>query len=95
MFTFTVQVRTRHNLLEVLAEGESPAWVIAPQRQAHIAHVQVVNWDGTQMVKGEFDPQSPRRTDGRLILRFLNACIVNCRVDFDGQERNPIRYIES
>jgi hypothetical protein len=93
--TLTVQVRTRHNLLEVLANEESPAWVSAPKRQSRIAQVQVVNLDGTQMVKGEFDPESPRRANGRLILRFRKACIVNCRVDFDGQERNPVRYIES
>ena len=93
--TLTVQVRTRPNLLEVLANEESPAWVIAPKRQSHIAQVQVVNWDGTQMVKGEFDRKSSRRTDGRLILRFLNACIVNCRVDCDDQERHPVRSIES
>jgi hypothetical protein len=88
----SVQVRTHDNLLELLASGESPAWVIAGDRVPRITNVQVVNWDGTQMIEGVFDPESRRREDGRLVLRFFDAHIANCRVAFDGQ--NPVRYID-
>jgi hypothetical protein len=88
----TVQVRTRDNLLELLARGESPAWVISADREQHLSHVQVVNFEGTQMIEGVFDRNaSVRRDDERLVLRFLDGRIVNCKVQFDGQ--NPVRYI--
>jgi hypothetical protein len=92
MARLTVQVRTHDSLLELLANGESPAWVIAGDRVPRITNVQFINWDGTQMIEGVFDPVSPRREDGRLVLRSFDAHIVNCRVTFDGQ--NPVRYIE-
>jgi hypothetical protein len=79
-------------LLELLAHGESPAWVVAAGRVAKITNVHVVNWDGTQMIEGVFDPDSSRREDGRLILWFFDARIVDCRVNFDC--RNPVRYIQ-
>lgn len=44
------------------------------------------------MIEGLFDPASPRREDGRLILCFFDAKIVNCNIEFEGQ--NPVRYIE-
>jgi len=89
----TVQVRTRDDLLQLLATGESAAWVIAEERRQQITHVQVVNFGETQMVEGIFDRNASLPSeDGRLVLRFLDARIVNCRVEFDGQ--NPVRYVE-
>jgi hypothetical protein len=89
----TVQVRTRDDLRELLAHGESPAWVISEERQKQITHVQIVNFEGTQMIEGVFDRNgSVRRDDGRLIVRFLDGRIVNRDVRFDGQ--NPVRYFE-
>jgi hypothetical protein len=89
----TVQVRTHDDLRQLLASGESPAWVISEDRRQQITHVQVVNFDGAQMIEGIFDRNgSSRRSDDRLILRFLDGRIVNCNVQFDGQ--NPVRYIE-
>ena len=44
------------------------------------------------MIEGVFDPESLRREDGRLVLRFFDARIVKCRAAFDGQ--NPVRYID-
>lgn len=92
MSKLTIQVRTRDNLSELLNRGESPAWKVAKGNEKKITNVQVVNWDGTQMIEGVFDPGSPRRDDGKLILRFFDAHIVNCNVTFEG--RNPVRYIE-
>lgn len=90
---FTVQVRTHDDLRSLLASGESAAWVIAEVHQHQITHVQVVNFEGTQMIEGVFDRRASNRTDdGRLVLRFLDGRIVNCRVQFDGQ--NPVRYLE-
>jgi hypothetical protein len=93
MAKLTVQVRPRDNLLELLAAGESPAWVVAEDREPRLTHVQVVNFDGTQMIEGVYDRTgSQRREDGRLVIRFLDGRIINCKVDFDGQ--NPVRIIE-
>lgn len=87
-----LQVRTGDDLRELLAGEESPAWVIADDNEPHLTHVQIVNFEGTQMIEGVFDRNgSRRREDGRLIVRFLDGRIVNCRVEFDG--RNPVRYI--
>ena len=58
-----------------------------------VTHIQIVNFEGTQMIEGVFDRNgSARRSDDRLILRFLDGRIVNCNVHFDAQ--NPVRYIE-
>jgi hypothetical protein len=88
-----LQVRTNDNLLDLLANNASPAWVVAQGKEREITHVQVVNWEGSQMIEGVFDPASPRREDdGRRIVRFLDGRIVNCRVEFASQM--PVRYFE-
>lgn len=90
----TVQVRTRDDLRQLLAAEESPAWVIAEDKQLRITHVQIVDFDGRQMIEGLFDRKgSERREDGRLVIKFLDGRIINCEVQFDGQ--NPVRYIET
>jgi hypothetical protein len=89
----TVQVRTRDNLLELLANGESPAWVIAKKREDQITHIQIVNFEGTQCIEGVFDRNGSKRDKsdrGRLILKFIDGRIVNCEVKF---KRNVVRYI--
>ncbi len=90
----TVQVRTNDDLRKLLAAEESPAWVISAEREQSVTHVQIVNFEGTQMIEGVLDrSRSLRREDGRLVVRFLDGRIVNCNVQFDG--RNPVRYIEA
>jgi hypothetical protein len=89
----TVQVRTRNNLLELLAAGASPAWRVSEDRAKLLTHVHVVNFDGTQRIEGVFDRNaSERREDGDLVLRFLDGRIVNCQVDFASQ--NPVHFID-
>jgi hypothetical protein len=89
----TLQVRTRDNLLELLAKGESVAWVVAEDKVQKITHVQVVNFEGTQRIEAVFDRKASfRKDDGRLVVKFLDGHIVNCNVQFDGQ--NPVRYID-
>jgi hypothetical protein len=87
-----LQVRTEDNLLDLLAKSESAAWVIAEDKVQHITHVQVVNFSGTQMIEGMFDRSSSYRTeDNRLVVKFLDGQIINCAVQFVGQ--NPVHYL--
>lgn len=87
-----IQVRTRNNLSDLLAKGESPAWVVAKKREAQITNVQVVSFEGTQMIEGGYDRAGSRRqADGRLIIRFFDGRIANCSIVFQGQ--NPVHYI--
>jgi hypothetical protein len=94
MAKLTIQLRTADNLLELLAAGQSPAWVVAEQREQQITHVQIVNFAGTQMIEGIFDRNESFRTpppNDRLVIKFLDGRIVNCHVEFEA--RNPVRYI--
>lgn len=92
MSKLILQVRTNDNLLDLLAKSESGDWIVADYKVNEITHIQVVNFAGTQMIEGVFDRNTSYRTDaGRLVVKFLDAHIVNCRVEFDGQ--NPVRYI--
>lgn len=99
MSKLILQVRTKDNLLELLAAGESPAWLVSEDHESRLTHVQIVNWDGTQMIEGVFDKtgsyrRKNDRDQNRLVIRFLDGHIVNTnpRVEFDGQ--NPVRFVE-
>lgn len=90
----TLQVRTRDNLLELLAKNQTGDWIVGKDRIEQITHVQVVNFDGTQMIEGVFDrnasfydPSNPKR----LLVKFIDGCIVNCNVKFSSE--NPVSYI--
>ena len=61
--------------------------------ESEIAQVEIVNFAGTQMIEGDFDPASEREPNGRLVVRFTNGRIVNCQVDF-GKTQNPVSYPE-
>ena len=89
----TLQLRTEHDLLYLLARGESPAWKVDKKQEPKIVAVQIVNWGGTQRIEATYDRAGSERRmeDGRLIVRFSDARIVNCNVTFKG--RNPIRYL--
>lgn len=89
----TIQVRTEDNLLDLLAKNESAAWVVGVEREPLITHVQVSNFNGTQMIEGVYDRAgSSRQPDGRLVIRFLDGRIVNCKIEF--VHRGPVYYIE-
>jgi hypothetical protein len=89
----TLQLRTHDNLLDLLAAGQSHAWVVGADRESRITYVQIVNFDGTQRIEGVYDrAASHRGGDGRLVVAFRDARIVNCQVQFEGQ--NPVRYLE-
>ncbi|MBW4467435.1 MAG: hypothetical protein KME07_18570 [Pegethrix bostrychoides GSE-TBD4-15B] len=92
MGKLTLQVRTADNLLDLLTKSESAAWVVAEEKAEKITHIQIVNFSGTQMIEGVFDRSSSYRTeDGRLVIKFLDGRIINCIVQFVGQ--NPVHYI--
>lgn len=92
----TLQVRTRDNLLELLAQNQTGYWIVARNRISQITHVQVVNWDGTQMIEAVFDRNVSHYEDPpnekRLLVKFLDGRIVNCNIQFNAQQ--PVRYIE-
>ena len=88
----TLQVRTDNNLLELLSKEESGDWLVAKDRVQQITHIQVVNFEGTQMIEGIFDRNASKYIDDtRLVIKFLDGRIVNCNVEFSG--RNPVRYV--
>jgi hypothetical protein len=91
-----LQVRTRDNLLELLAQNQTYAWKVGKERIHQITHVQVVNFAGTQMIEGVFDPNAScylnAPNDDRLVVNFLDGRIVNCKIEFNGE--NPVRYIQ-
>jgi hypothetical protein len=92
----TLQVRTRDNLLELLAQNQTSAWKVAKYRVQQITHVQVVNFEGTQMIEGIFERNASYYQDppnnNRLVVKFLDGRIVNCNVQFESD--NPVRYID-
>ena len=95
MAKLTLQVRTRDNLLELLAKNQTGDWIVAKEKTHHITHVQVVNWGGTQRIEGVFDRNdsyylAPPKAN-RLLVKFMDGRIVNCNVQFTSD--NPVRYI--
>jgi hypothetical protein len=95
MAKLTLQVRTHDNLLDLLAHGQSGDWVVGQGREADITDVQIVNWDGTQMIRATFDRTKsyrPKNDSKRLVLVFSDPQIVNCKIEFDAP-RSVVRYI--
>ncbi len=91
-----LQVRTRDNLLELLAKNKTGDWIVGKERIHHITHVHVVNWEGTQRIEGIFDRNESYyldpTNDNRFLVKFLDGRIINCKVEFHGQ--NPVSYIQ-
>jgi hypothetical protein len=91
----TLQVRTHDDLLGLLAKNESGVWDVGQDRVPNITHVQVVDFEGKQMIKGVFDRNASHYVvvDGqeRLVIKFLDGRIVNCNIEFKGQ--NPVNYM--
>ena len=92
----TLQVRTRDDLLELLAQNQTGYWIVSRSRIEQITHVEVVNFEGTQMIEAVFDRKAScyldPPNDNRLLVKFLGGRIVNCNIKFKGE--NPVRYLE-
>ncbi len=84
-------------MLELLAQNQTGDWIVAKSNIEKITHVQVVNWDGTQMIEAVFDRNASFYLDppknNRLVVKFLDGRIVNKNIKFKGQ--NPVRYIKN
>lgn len=89
-----LRLRTHHDLREILATGESPAWRIAQEKVDQITDVEIVAFDGKQMIEGVFDRNASyrREDDGRVVVKFLDGRIVNGHSQFPS--RNPVQYLE-
>ena len=88
-----LQIRTKDNLETLLAQGNSPAWVIAEEREPEIKSVEIYQFDGKKVLKADFDAAKSTRTDtGRLVVAFTNGVIEDADHDWNGQ--NPVRYIQ-
>lgn len=95
MSKLTVRVRTRDNLTQLLKEGGSGWWTIAKFRDTNLGQIEVYNWDGTLVIKAEYNPQTSQRNENnKLYLGFKNAKIeaVNPPLKWHGQ--NPVNYVE-
>lgn len=93
---YIIRVRTRNNLLDLLKEGKSAAWKVGKHRVNKICKVQIINWDGTQMLESSYDTSTSERIkDGRLIIAFSkkDARIVNCDPAITWRGENPVNYM--
>ena len=95
MNELTIRVRTKDDLIQLLKEGGSCCWKIAKLRETKLKKIEVYNWDGSLVIKAEYNSHTSRRTDNnRLYLGFSNAKIkaVNPPLKWHGQ--NPVNYVE-
>lgn len=95
MSKLTVRVRTRDDLIQLLKEGGSCCWKVGKFREPNLDKVEVYNWDGSLVIRGEYDIITSKRTENnRLYLGFKNAKIeaVNPPLKWHGQ--NPVNYVE-
>lgn len=90
-----IQVRTHDDLAAIRQTQESPAWIVDAEGEKQLTRVRVVNFEGTAMIEGDYDPErSYRRPDGRLVLALRNiSAIQPCRISFPS--RNPVSYHQS
>lgn len=95
MSKLTVRVRTKKDLTQLLKQGGSGWWTIAKFRDENLTNIEVYNWDGSLVIKAEYDPKiSQRNENNKLYLGFRNAKIeiVNPPLKWPG--RNPVNYVE-
>lgn len=89
-----LQIRTKDNLEELLKHFNSPAWIIAEAREKDIQQVEIFQFDGKRVLKGDFDKDhSFRTTEGRLVVVFQNGKIEDADHKWIGQ--NSVKYNDS
>jgi len=86
-------LRTKKDLRTILKDGKSPAWRIAEARVSKITEVNIVDFEGKQMITAEFDLEgSFRNSENKLVVYFKNASIVLCDIVWKGQ--NSVNYVD-
>jgi len=87
-------LRTKKDLRIILKDEKSPAWRIAEARVSKITEVNIVDFEGKQMITAEFDLEgSFRNSENKLVVSFTNASIVRCDISWKGQ--NSVNFVES
>lgn len=86
-----LQIRTKDDLVKLLAAGISHAWRVAESRLDKITDVEIYNFNGSAKLVGTFDRENTKLLDnGRVAIAFKNSRIVQCDHKWVGQ--NPVRY---
>jgi len=86
-----INIRTKDNLNDLLAAGQSGNWVVSAEKQFEAAasgatQVKVYNWEGTMVLTGDYDPvRSVRTANGRLIIGIANGKIVASAAEWPWQ----------
>lgn len=95
MSKLTVRVRTKKDLTQLLKQGGSGWWTIAKFRDENLTNIEVYNWDGSLVIKAEYDNKiSQRNENNKLYLGFRNAKIETVNPPLKWQGRNPVNYVE-
>jgi hypothetical protein len=87
-----IQVRTKDDLLALIAAGKTGDWRVAQTREKNLTRLQVVNFAGTEMFEADITGFSkisgyPTR---RVEIIFINpTAITPCTITFSS--RNPVR----
>ena len=92
-----VNIRTRNNIRTLLAAGQSGNWGISPVKEVNLTQVRIFNWEGTEVLIGDYDPsRSVRLPNGLLVVGFVNGRIVPCDIRwFVNFNRAPFVYSDS
>lgn len=95
MSKLTVRVRVKEDLTQLLKQGGGDWWKIAKFREQNLDKVEVYNWDGSLVIKADYDPKTSKRDESnRLYLGFKNAKIETVNPPLKWQGRNPVNYVE-
>lgn len=95
MSKLTVRVRTKKDLTQLLKQGGSGWWTIAKFRDENLTNIEVYNWDGSLVIKAEYDDKiSQRNENNKLYLGFKNPKIEVVNPPLKWQGRNPVNYVE-
>ncbi|MGY6562891.1 MAG: hypothetical protein ACXITV_12385 [Luteibaculaceae bacterium] len=88
-----IRLRTKDQLENLLSKGQSPAWVVSKDRESKLTRVEVYQFDGKRVIKGEYSKSKSerRKSDDRLIVGFINARIESSEYKWVGQ--NPVKYV--
>jgi hypothetical protein len=86
-----VKIRTRDNLNDILANGQSGNWKIAQGLEGQISKVQIWSFDGREVLEADFNPANSKRLpNGRLVVGIVNGNITASEIKWPW--RAPVVY---